>query len=63
MQEAEIFLAWLKKLHESRAEQERWRLLYEEENTIVGPSLPDSIQGLAAKANYGGALLPGEGEK
>ena len=58
-----MFHTWLKKIQEAKAEQERWRLLYEEENTVVGPTLPDSIQGVAGRANYGGALLPGEGEK
>ena len=47
----------------AKAEQERWQLLYEEENTVVGPMLPESAAGMAGRADYGGALLPGEGDR
>lgn len=62
-QEADFFLAWMGGIKSAKAEQERWQLLYEEENTVVGPTLPESATGMAGRADYGGALLPGEGDR
>ena len=54
---------WLDVLSKARAEQERWRVMYEEENVVVGPMLPESATGGMGRADYGGALLPGEGDR
>lgn len=50
-------------MKEAKAEQERWRVLYEQENVVVGPSLPETMTGTMGRADYGGALLPGEGDR
>ena len=35
----------------------------EEENVMVGPRLEEAVWAAGGKANYGGALLPGEGDR
>jgi len=62
-EETNLFHEWMNKIKEARAEQERWRVLYEQENVVVGPSLPESVMGTMGRADYGGALLPGEGDR
>ncbi|GAX82192.1 hypothetical protein CEUSTIGMA_g9620.t1 [Chlamydomonas eustigma] len=61
--EASLFHSWIEQLKEAKAEQERWQRLYEEENVNVGPTLPESVGGAGGRADYGGALLPGEGDR
>lgn len=62
-QEAELFTSWLDALKRSREEQERLRMQIEEENVMVGPRLEEAVWAAGGKANYGGALLPGEGDR
>lgn len=61
-EEAELFNKWLQGIKQAREEQERLRLQAEEENVVVGPSLEESVWA-TSKADYGGALLPGEGDR
>eukprot|EP00955_Chlamydomonas_euryale_P086031 364187-Chlamydomonas_euryale.AAC.9 len=62
--EAKLFSQWLEGLKAKRAEYEEARLKEMEDNTMVGPTLEGDLYGQAgAKADYGGALLPGEGAR
>ena len=63
-EEAALFAAWMKSMQEAEEEIERRKMQYEEDSAVVGPSLPDDGSiAMGGKANYGGALLPGEGDR
>ena len=54
----------MKAMRGAQEEVERRRMQYEEESVVVGPSLPDDGAWATGKlSDFGGALLPGEGEK
>lgn len=60
-EEAELFRSWLEAEKKAAAEAAEAQRLAEEENTLVGPQLPQTVR--AAPGKYGGALLPGEGDR
>jgi hypothetical protein len=63
-EEADLFSLWIQSMKDEEEEIERRRVQYEEDSAVVGPSLPDDgSQVMGGKANYGGALLPGEGDR
>jgi hypothetical protein len=63
-EEADLFSLWIQSMKDEEEEIERRRVQYEEDSAVVGPSLPDDgTQAMGGKANYGGALLPGEGDR
>ncbi|KAI8472988.1 MAG: ras-induced vulval development antagonist-domain-containing protein [Monoraphidium minutum] len=63
-QEVELFRAWYSDIEESKAAAEAEMARAAEENALVGPSLPGARQAAGGAAgNYGGFLLPGEGDR
>ncbi|GMH41882.1 hypothetical protein BSKO_09792 [Bryopsis sp. KO-2023] len=60
-EEAELYTSWMdaEKAAVAAAEEERKKAA--EEDTLVGPELPQTVR--AAPGKYGGALLPGEGDR
>lgn len=62
-EEVELFREWLALEKAKAEEEERLRRAAEEEDKEVGPHLPEQIAAARAAGKYGGALLPGEGDR
>ena len=59
-----MFSSWLVDLQVAANDDERKRLEEEEADLVVGPQLPGSAAAGGGHArDYGGALLPGEGDR
>jgi hypothetical protein len=59
-----LFHAWYSDVEASREAAEAAMLKQAEEDALVGPSLPGQrVAAGGAAANYGGFLLPGEGDR
>lgn len=63
-QEVELFRAWYSDVEETKAAQAAALAAAAEEDAVVGPTLPGAPKpGGGAGGNYGGFLLPGEGDR
>lgn len=63
-QELELFKAWYAEIEASREAAEAALRAQEEDDALVGPSLPGAAKpGGGAGGNFGGFLLPGEGDR
>ena len=63
LQEASLFKAWVEVEEAKVAAAEAAAAVVEEEEADVGPTLPGQALINKAKANMGGFLLPGEGDR
>lgn len=62
-QEAELFRAWVEVEEAKAAAEEAAAAVVEAEEADVGPTLPGQAVINRAKANLGGFMLPGEGDR
>jgi hypothetical protein len=63
LQEAELFRAWVEAEEAKVAAAEAAAAVAEEEDVAEGPTLPGQALINKAKANLGGFMLPGEGDR
>jgi hypothetical protein len=63
LQEAELFKAWVEAEEAKVAAAEAAAAVVEQEEEDVGPTLPGQALANKARANIGGFLLPGEGDR
>jgi len=63
VQEASLFKAWVEVEEAKVAAAEAAAAVEDEEDADVGPTLPGQALINKAKANMGGFLLPGEGDR